>query len=225
MKRIMLTASVLCGMIITAAAQQRATVTMARNMGTSVGIHAGVNWFNINGRNAGGTDLNNRLNTGFTAGFDVAIPLGGGSYLQPGVDFRQKGTEDVSGIKTTLNYIDIPVNYVYRPMLGTGNLVLGFGPYIGFGVGGKVKSPNGTTNDVVYRDEFDRAVPTGAVQLRRTDAGANFMVGYEFANRLGLNLNAQLGLKDINPDMSNEGANNQTRYRNTGFGVTLGYRL
>lgn len=225
MKKIVVTASVLCGMILTAGAQQRTTASMQNNMRTSVGIHAGVNWFNINGRNAVGTDFNNKLNTGFTAGLDVAIPLGGGSYLQPGIDFKQKGTKDVNGIKTTLNYIDIPVNYVYRPMLGTGNLVLGFGPYIGFGVGGNVKSTNGASTDVVYSDVFNRTVPTGTLQLRRMDAGANFMVGYEFANRLGLNMNAQLGLKDINPDMSNEGTNNQTRYRNTGFGLTLGYRF
>lgn len=237
MKRIFLTASVLSAMIMTATAQQRPIGSMARNTGTTtntgttrntgttIGLHAGVNMFNINGKNAAGTELKNKLNTGFSGGLDVAIPLGGGSYLQPGVGFTQKGTEDVSGIKTTLNYIDIPVNYVYRPMLGTGNLVLGFGPYIGFGVGGKLKNPNGSSTEVVYRDQFDRTVPASMLQLRRTDAGANFIAGYEFANSLSLNLKAQLGLKDINPDMSNEGTNNQTRFRNTGFGLSLGYRL
>lgn len=225
MKKILLTATVMYGMLISAGAQQRAAVSMTRNMETSVGVHAGVNWFNINGRNAVGTTLDNQLNTGFTAGVDVAIPLGGGSYLQPGAFFRQKGTKDQSGIETTLNYIEIPVNYVYRPILGRGNLVLGFGPYIGIGVGGTVESPNGTETEVVYRSDFDRTVPTGALQIRRTDAGANLLVGYEFPNNLALNLNAQLGLKDINPDMSNEGVNNQTRFRNTGFGLTLGYRF
>ena len=225
MKKIFFTAAALCGMILTTTAQQPSTVSMVRERQTSIGVHAGVNWFNINGKNAAGTDLDNGLRMGFAAGVDVAIPLGGGSYLQPGVDFRQKGTDDAGGMKTTLNYIDIPVNYVYRPILGTGNLVLGFGPYIGFGIGGKVKSANNTTTDIVYRNEFDRSVPGNTLQLRRTDAGANFMVGYEFLNSLSLNLKAQLGLKDINPDMSNEGANNQTRYRNTGFGLSVGYRF
>ena len=225
MKRIFLTAIVFGAMILTATAQQRTAPSMARTAVPMVGVHAGVNWFNINGKNSTGAELNNKLNPGFTAGLNVAIPLGGGSYLQPGVDFTQKGTEDRSGLKTTLNYIDIPVNYVYRPVLGTGNLVLGFGPYVGFGVGGKVKSPNGTSTDVEYRNDFDRTVPASALQLRRTDAGANFIAGYEFRNNLSLNLKAQLGLKDINPNMGNEGTNNQTRYRNTGFGVSVGYRL
>lgn len=225
MKRIVLTANVLAAMILTASAQQSTRVTMTKNAGTTVGIHAGANMFNINGKNAAGTKLDNKLNTGFSAGADVAIPLGGGAYLQPGVDFTQKGTETEGGIKTTLNYIDIPVNFVYKPILGTGNLVLGFGPYVGFGVGGKVTNPNGTSTGVEYRDEFDRAVPGTTLQLRKSDAGANFLAGYEFANNLSVNLKAQLGLKDINPDMSNEGTNNQTRYRNTGFGLSLGYRF
>jgi hypothetical protein len=225
MKKIALTASVLSAMILTATAQQRSTISMTKNTGTTVGIHAGVNMFNINGKNATGAELNNKLNTGFSGGVDVAIPLGGGSYLQPGVGFTQKGAETEGGIKTTLNYIDIPVNFVYKPVVGSGNMVLGFGPYVGFGIGGKVTNANGTSSDVEFRDEFDRSLPAATTQLRRSDAGANFLAGYEFANNLSLNLKAQLGLKDINPDMSNEGTNNQTRFRNTGFGLSVGYRF
>ena len=225
MKRIVLTASVLSALILTATAQ-KTTVSMTKNdTRPSVGIHAGVNMFNINGKNAAGTELSNKLNTGFSGGLDIAVPLGSGFYLQPGVDFTQKGTETEGGIKTTLNYIDIPVTFVYKPIVGTGSMVLGFGPYLGYGVGGKVTNANGTSTKVVYRDEFDRQVPGTTTQLRKSDAGANFLAGYEFANKLSLNLKAQLGLKDINPDMGNEGTNNMTRFRNTGFGLAVGYRF
>ena len=225
MKRIVLTASVLSALILTATAQ-KTTVSMTKNdTRPSVGIHAGVNMFNINGKNAAGTELNNKLNTGFSGGLDIAVPLGSGFYLQPGVDFTQKGTETEGGIKTTLNYIDIPVTFVYKPIVGTGNMILGFGPYLGYGLGGKVTNANGTSTKVVYRDEFDRQVPGTTTQLRKSYAGANFLAGYEFANKLSLNLKAQLGLKDINPDMGNEGTNNMTRFRNTGFGISVGYRF
>jgi hypothetical protein len=225
MKRIVLTASVLSALILTATAQ-KTTVSMTKNdTRPSVGIHAGVNMFNINGKNAAGTELSNKLNTGFSGGLDIAVPLGSGFYLQPGVDFTQKGTETEGGIKTTLNYIDIPVTFVYKPIVGTGNMILGFGPYLGYGLGGKVTNANGTSTKVVYRDEFDRQVPGTTTQLRKSDAGANFLAGYEFANKLSLNLKAQLGLKDINPDMGNEGTNNMTRFRNTGFGISVGYRF
>ncbi|HEV7333692.1 MAG TPA: porin family protein [Flavisolibacter sp.] len=223
MKKIILTACAGCALVLSATAQQQG-VSMVRTDGTSVGIHAGVNMFNINGKNASGTELDNKLKTGFSAGVNVAVPLGSGFYVQPGVDFTQKGTETESGIKTTLNYIDIPVNFVYKPILGTGNMVLGFGPYLGFGVSGKVKNANGTTSDVEFKDEYDGTLPATTTQLRRADAGANFLAGYEFANKLSVNLKAQLGLKDINPDVPNDN-NNQTRFRNTGFGLSLGYRF
>lgn len=225
MKKMVLTAGVISAFAWSAAAQQT-QVSMVRTDGTSVGIHAGVNMFNINGKNAVGTELDNKLKTGFSAGVNVAIPLGSGFYVQPGVDFTQKGTETENDIKTTLNYIDIPINFVYKPILGSGNLVLGFGPYLGFGVSGKVKNANGTTSDVEFKDEYDPGLPGTTTQLRRSDAGANLLAGYEFSNKLSVNLKAQLGLKDINPDVpDNSSVNDQTRFRNTGFGLSLGYRF
>jgi len=220
MKRIVLTASVMSIFILGASAQQPPSMT--RNVGkTTFGIHAGANMYNITGKDGSGTDLSNDLNTGFAAGVNAEIPLGSGSYIQPGIDFRQKGAEWSNGTKTTLNYVEIPVNFIYKPILGTGNFVLGVGPYLGFGIGGKATSANGTEQDIEFKDEFD--ITLNAVQFRKTDAGANFLVGYEFANKLSLNLKAQLGLKEINPDMGT--ANDQTSYKNTGFGLALGYRF
>jgi len=61
------------------------------------------------------------------------------------------------------------------------------------------------------------------VQFKKMDAGANLMVGYEFKSKLSAALKALLGLIDINADTNIPG--DETRYRNTGFGVSLGYRL
>lgn len=224
MKKIVMTAGALSTLILTASAQQK-TVSMAKETGTTVGIHAGANMYNINGKTSNGTELNNKLHTGFSGGVDVAVPLGGGVYVQPGVDFTQKGSETQGGIKTTLNYLDIPLSLVYKPVVGTGNLLLGFGPYLGIGLGGNVTNPDGSSAPVVYKDKYDGTVPGNTVQLRKTDAGANFMAGYEFANKLSLNLKAQLGLKDINPDTGSDNTSDKTRYRNTGFGLSLGYRF
>jgi hypothetical protein len=219
MKKIAVTAGLLSAISLGALAQQ--TPSMVRTSGkTTFGVHAGVNMFNINGKNVAGSDLNYDVKTGFEGGVNAEIPLGRGSYLQPGVDFRQKGTEVSDGNKLSLNYIDIPVNFIYKPILGTGNFVLGFGPYIGFGISGKAKYANGAEEDVEFGDD----VNSNSVRLKRTDAGANFLAGYEFVNKLSINLKAQLGLKDINPD-SGGNNNDQTRYRNTGFGLSLGYRF
>src|SRR5688572_28966804 len=101
---------------------------------TTFGITGGVNWNNVNGKTSTGDDLNNQLKTGFNGGVNVEFPLSNGFYLQPGVEYRQKGSELSNGNKLTLSYIDIPVNFIYKPTLGAGTMLLGFGPYVGFGV-------------------------------------------------------------------------------------------
>src|SRR5689334_21036973 len=96
--------------------------------GTTFGITGGVNWSNINGKASTGGELDNKLRTGFNAGVNAQIPLSNRFYLQPGAEYRQKGSELSNGDELVLGYIDIPVNFIYKPELGTGAVVLGFGP-------------------------------------------------------------------------------------------------
>ena len=214
-KILMLAAATLCSFTIFA---QEMTVTANK---TTFGLRAGVNFQNINGKDASDDKLQNDLLTGFHAGVNAEIPVGTGTYIQPGVLYTQKGAKlEDSDNKIKLSYIDIPVNLIYKPVLGTGNMVLGFGPYVGFGIGGKVEVGN-TETDVEFTDsrsdlEFHK--------FKRMDAGANFLAGYEFANKLSFQLNAQLGLVDINPEISNV-SNDKTNWRNTGWGISLGYRF
>jgi hypothetical protein len=217
--------------IVAAAALLMSSALYAQDMTydagrTTFGIRAGVNFQNINGKTASGAKLENDILTGFHAGVNAEIPLGTGFYLQPGVLYSQKGTEFDNDNQVKLNYLEVPVNFVYKPVLGTGRMLLGFGPYVGFGIGGKVKTAS-TEREV----EFEKAA-TGNPSLttgvyKKLDAGANFLAGYEFARNLSFQVNAQLGLVNINPDFIGFGGtvNDETKWRNTGFGVSLGYRF
>ena len=197
--------------------------TMAQSKRTvSFGITGGVNLSNINGKTATGAQLDNKLRTGFNAGLNAQIPLSNGFYLQPGVEYRQKGSEFRNGGELVLGYIDIPVTFVYKPSLGTGAVVLGFGPYLGLGVHGKVIDANGSERKVQFRNTYSVSEAED-VQFKRIDAGANFMAGYEFSNKISAMLNTQLGLVNINPETNIPG--DETRYRNTSFGLSLGYRF
>lgn len=189
---------------------------------TTFGITGGVNWNNINGKTATGDNLDNKLKTGFNGGINVEIPVGTGFYLQPGVEYRLKGSELNNGNELSLSYIDIPLNFIYKPVLGTGTMLLGFGPYAGFGIKGTVKSTDGTERKVKFNNSYS-ASEAQDLQFKKLDAGANFMAGYEFRNKLSASVKAQLGLININPDTNIPG--DDTRYRNTGFGLSLGYRL
>ena len=192
------------------------TTTIFAQSKTSFGIRGGVNFQNLNGKDNNGDKLDNKLKTGFNAGVNVEIPVGIDFYLQPGLLFSIKGAKyDFQGVEAsrTLSYLELPVNFLYKPELGEGRMLLGFGPYAAFAVGGKIKG--GSTNiDLEFGDQPG--------ETKRFDAGANLLAGYEFGNNLSFQLNAGLGLLNMYNRMSGD---NKTTLKNTGFGVSLGYRF
>ena len=191
---------------------------------TTFGFKAGVNFQNLTGHDVNGYRLSNRLKAGLSVGANAQIPIATDFYLQPGLEFNQKGARSSDGFySTTLNYLDVPVSFVYKPMVGTGHLILGAGPYVGFGVGGHVS--DGTTNtQVIFQNQVNSSdANSGYPYFKRIEAGANLFAGYELTNRVSFQLNAQLGLTKINPTII--GYSDASAVKNTGFGFTLGYRL
>lgn len=204
--------------IVTLIATGAQAQTMVKTGGSGVGIRAGVNFQNLNGQDEDGDDLDFDMMTGFHAGLTFDLPLGSsGFYLQPGVLYSRKGAEIDNQTKIKIGYVEIPLNFIYKPILGTGNMLLGFGPYVGIGIGGKVESPGGDA-DIKFNSDYDMSDP--APQFKRIDGGANLLAGYEFANKLSLQLNAQLGLMKINPKPYDNAS-----VKNTGFGLSLGYKF
>ena len=228
-KRISLVAVMVLGTIFSQAQQKTSPAG-----GTSFGLRAGVNFQNINGRDENDDKLKNDMLIGFNVGINAEIPVGIDFYFQPGLLYSIKGAksnDDIPGqsFKTTLkiSYLEVPLNFLYKPLLGTGHLILGFGPYVGFGIGGKATYEGGGSN-LTEKIKFQKTVkssdPDDVVYIRPMDAGANMLVGYEFGNRVSFQLNTQLGLTKINPEY--EGASNdKTSAKNTGFGFSLGYRF
>ncbi len=210
------------GLFLQTKAQQKST----EEQSITLGVRAGVNFQNINGKDNSGDKLEGKLKTGFHAGVNAEIPIATDFFIQPGVLFSTKGARDKdnSDIKQNISYIEVPVNLLYKPVLGTGKLILGFGPYIAFGVGGKRSVGNTDTKTKFKKSITAAEFLNGGSYLKRTDAGANLLFGYELSNNLSVQLNAQLGLVKINPEI--EGVNtDKASFKNTGFGISLGYRL
>jgi hypothetical protein len=202
----------------------QAQSSSAGSGGTTFGIRAGVNFQNLNGKYAG-FDMENKLKPGFNVGVNAEIPLADEFYIQPGLLFTTKGAkaeDDADNGKININYLELPVNFLYKPVLGTGKLLLGFGPYAGYAIGGKIKSDDG---DMDLEFEKNVSTPLQAIYtFRRFDFGANVLAGYEFSNKLSFQLNAQLGLANISPEITGTDADDY-KTKNTGFGVSLGYRF
>lgn len=213
------------------------TVAMQAQIG--FGLLGGVNFQNINGKKSNGDKLENGLMTGFHAGVNVNIPVATDFYFQPGLLYSVKGSRNEffnSPLKaagdysttTKLSYIEMPLNLLFRPQLGNGYLLLGFGPYLAYGISGK-ETTQLSSISVDRKVKFENSVGVltaldGNAYYRPFDAGANFLFGYEFGMGVFIQLNAQLGLLKINPEYRWI-SDDQTAYKNTGYGLSFGYRF
>ena len=189
---------------------------------TTFGVRAGVNFTNLNGE-IGGSDLDLKMKAGFHVGVNAEIPLADEFFIQPGVLFSTKGAKaDEGDGKINISYAEVPVNFLYKPEVGTGRLLLGVGPYLGIAVGGKFKGDGDDvdiefTNDVENEDEY-------LYSMKRLDFGGNLLFGYEFSNKFSVQLNAQLGMANLSPKFQGEKLDD-TKMKNTAFGVSVGYRF
>lgn len=194
---------------------------------TSFGIRAGVNFQNLNGEDMDGDDLDFKLKTGFHIGVDADIPIASEFFFRPGVLFSTKGAkfDDDDDTKLNLSYIEVPLNFVYKPTLGAGKLILGLGPYVAYAVGGKFKNDDDEL-DIEFENEITlQQAVSGTPYMKGLDFGGNLLFGYEFSQNFYAQLNAQLGLSNLNPKIEGVDDDDRGKTKNTGFGISLGYRF
>lgn len=198
---------------------------------TSFAILGGVNMQNFTGKNFTGGNLENDIKLGYHIGVNAQIPIAPEIYFQPGLLFSTKGAKNTNeGINSTysLSYIEVPLNVVYKAGLGNGFVMLGFGPYLGYGIKGRTSIQGGDAgdveSDVVFKNVVDVNDPLASTYFRPFDAGGNVFAGYEMSNGVFLQLNTQFGLLKINPD-DQRFPNGELSTRNTGFSFSLGYRF
>lgn len=191
---------------------------------TTFGVRAGVNFTNVNGKDESDDKLDNKMKVGFNVGVNAEIPLADEFFLQPGVLFSTKGAKAKEGDgKLNIAYVEVPVNFLYKPEVGDGKLLLGVGPYIGIGVGGKLKG-DGDDVDIKFTNDIKDINDLDGYPMKRLDFGGNLLFGYEFSNKFSVQLNAQLGLANLTPKVMGEKPEN-AKAKNTGFGVSVGYRF
>jgi len=186
------------------------------------------------------------------AGIAVDIPLAGKFYLQPQLLASVKGSHtEATGLdsstsfvleassKERLMYIELPVNVLFKQPLGRGKLIAGAGPYIAYGLGGKLRgtgryrdgrdfsvtrnvrfeNKSRFSNEDMYKNEY----------FKPLDAGLNFIAGYELNNGLCFHVNYSLGLTNIAPSggMMEDGVTHVswTATKNSYLALSVGYVL
>jgi hypothetical protein len=205
----------------------------SQDTGITFGLRGGVNMQNINGKDLTGDKLELNMVPRFNFGAVVGIPISPEFQFQTGVMYSAKGAKSKSDFlgldmaaEYNISYIEMPFNFVYRPVLGNGHLLLGFGPYVAYGFGGKAKfSVNNTSTEekIVYTNEYQNLNPFDWKYFRHMDYGGNLFFGFELNSGLLLQLNTQFGMAKINSD--NTTFDNELEFRNTGYGLSLGFNF
>ncbi len=200
----------------------------------SFGVLGGLNFQNLNGKAANGDKLTNDMILGYHAGVNVQIPIVPEFYFQPGLLLSTKGAKNTSTFLGTtytdtykLTYLEVPLNFVYKGALGNGFVMVGFGPYLGYGIGGKVLSKGGSISDdrkIKFKSVVETSDDPSVPYFKAFDAGANIFAGYEMASGIFVQLNTQFGMLKINPEVKSL-TNDKSSVKNTGFGLSLGYRF
>lgn len=209
-----------------------------------VGVRAGLNLSTIHWKDADGRDISGvKRVPGFHAGLTFDIPVAPDFYIQPGALLTTKGGElreeasevyweetYYSGEYTRLNayYLEVPFNFIYKPQVGMGRLMVGAGPYVAYGLGGKYKDyfdGNITTDKLEFLNDWDDQSTNGDIQPygKPLDFGLNVLGGYEFNNRFSVQLNAGIGLANIEPN--DAGRKPDLSMKNSTVGISLGYKF
>lgn len=170
---------------------------------------------------------------GFTAGLAAEFGFSDALSLQTGLMLANKGykfemEEDGESIKakTSVNYLEIPLNLAYN----LSGFQVHAGPYIGVGLFGKNKSEynfGGESESEEGKFKFKNSVSESDLDeladdedyLRRLDYGLNLGVGYRMGPAL-ITATYAWGLSNIMPEY--EGSQNEgDKLRNKGVGLAL----
>lgn len=197
----------------------------------TLGIVAGVNFQTLSPKDFEGQPISNQFIPGFHIGANTEFEISSHLYLQPGLLYTTKGgkeEEQVYGqpaiLKVRISYLEVPVNLLYKSLLGRGLLLFGIGPYFAVGVDGKRKSHFWGNQTINFKSPINTNTHHTETYFKRMDAGGNLLAGYEFRNGISFKLNAQRGLIKINPEYTDYDFGKYSK-KNTGFSVSIGYRF
>nr|WP_295871797.1 outer membrane beta-barrel protein [uncultured Chitinophaga sp.] len=210
-----------------------ATTTIV-NAQVSLGLQGGyVNAeMNVSSGSSGGTQPGSQPLHSWQAGFYLNIPVFPNGALQPGLNYIVKGAnrsfngqEGVNvalpgATKIRLQYLELPVNLVYKIPIGIGKLAIGGGGYGAY-------CTRGDYNLAIYKEgkllqssnqrvDFGKNpnVFTTGYNLQRWDAGLNAVATIEFNCYVTLGVNYSHGLVDLDKSDGN--------IKNRYFGINVG---
>lgn len=177
-------------------------------------------------------DNDYRPRLGGKVGAVVDIPLTKHLSIQPGLFFSMKGANhnyymgSISGSfayftsKTTLSYLELPVNVTYKFRSDNKGFFVFTGPYMSYLLSNKTRyeSEGRTLSEEDVQGAGGNRYPLGTIETM--EAGVNAGFGYMLPQGVYFRLQGSQGLVNF------EGKSNRDNYlRNAGIGLSVGFRL
>jgi hypothetical protein len=239
MKCLLLIAGLLAGTIANAQEDETRYDRAMKDYPARIGIKAGINSANITVDNAGNV-ADRRAIPAWHAGVVADFPLLPVLSIQPALLLNSKGAKFRIGDEGSANYtevrmrplyLELPVNAVVKiPLPNKVRLFAGAGPYIAYGLGGKIKTEGkllGISFSEDEKIEYGNDDPANGSNgsrykgnLKRFDMGVNLMAGLEIGH-LMLNAGYGYGLMNIHPGSDNDDAKYQNRVGSVSVGIML----
>lgn len=189
----------------------------------SVGFTAGASFASYRIK-AAGFNVGADTKIGLTGGILVDVPFSKNFSFQPAFNFVQKGTQykySDQGFseesKTTVNCLEIPLNFLYNYNVSNGTFFVGAGPSVAFAISGKEKYKDPTTS---YEEDISFGNDPNNDDMKGFEVGANMLGGYRMSNGFLVSLGFNAGLSDLIPGGSDEGT-----VKSNYFSVKIGYML
>jgi len=213
---------------------------------TTFKLRSGINFNTLREKGKSYYESIYKSGTGFHIGTTAIIPLNKSFSIESGplLSLKTFKVQEIinpfgpgSSVNRTIQiwYIEVPLNLVYRRKYQKGEYYISIGPYVAFGLTGNNKGSfddQDFENNVVFRNELsgrDIYVQLDKTKkfLKRNDIGFNLAAGYEFSNKISLQLNGQLGFFNLQPNAkwNSEFSTPDITLKSAGFGASLGYRF
>lgn len=196
------------------------------------GVQAIGNAGSVSASTTGLTNVKKPTQVGFGAGVVADFPLQSNLSVRSSLNFLQKkgaieftnfGTDKKSTVKSTLNYLELPVNLVYKIPMNGKSIYFGAGPSFGYGISGKMKYNGyevleGVPHPVNESADAFKKEADGGADMKRFDISANAIAGVQFDNGLFVNAGYLMGLTNLQKGDGD-------KYKNRGIQLTVGFLL
>ena len=191
-------------------------------------------------------DQKNKAKVGFLGGFVVEIPIGSSLAFRPELNFVQEGSKQTLNAsngfatyseeqKINLNYIQLPLNVIYKVPAGPGTAFFGLGPVLQLGISGKNKYTSSTNpaDNENRKVKFDGKKSEGVSDpnyynddhLKRFDVGLDVLAGYKLKMGVFIKLAYNPSFLELSPDKKDPDPEDRYSFKNSGFNVSVGYMI